>query len=142
MLEMLRCAGRKRLLRVVYAHAILGVYELRRTEMLRDVFIWAYERSASRYAAVRQSLGEPDPFRLRYRTALRDIVGEVVRGHMNKKQASAHITGWTKEHVEQADRERFREIAESELLGLHEGNFARYQIKPSEFVAWQEAWNK
>ncbi len=125
-----------------YAHAILGVYELRRTEMLRDVFIWAYERSAARYAAVRQSLGEPDPFRLRHRTALRDIVGEVVRGHMNKKQASAHIAGWTKEHVEQADRERFREIAESELLGLHEGNFARYQIKPSEFVAWQEAWNK
>jgi hypothetical protein len=54
----------------------------------------------------------------------------------------AHITGWTKEHVVQADRERFREIAESELLGLHEGNFARYQIRPSEFAAWQEAWNK
>jgi len=27
-----------------YLHAILGVYELRRAEMLRDVFIWAYER--------------------------------------------------------------------------------------------------
>ncbi len=37
--------------------------------LLRDVFIWAYERSAARYAAVRQSLGESDPFRMRHRTA-------------------------------------------------------------------------
>ncbi|MGD9881270.1 MAG: hypothetical protein AB7U95_14175 [Reyranella sp.] len=41
-----------------YTHAMLGVYELKRTEMLRDLFIWAYQRSAARYAAVRQSLGE------------------------------------------------------------------------------------
>jgi Fic family protein len=53
--------------RATYADAVLGVYELNRTELLKDVFIWAYERSAARYAAVRQSLGEPDPFRLRHR---------------------------------------------------------------------------
>jgi Fic/DOC family len=47
--------------RSLYAHATLGVYELNRIELLRDVFIWSYERSAERYAAVRQSLGEPDP---------------------------------------------------------------------------------
>ena len=47
--------------RAVYMDAILGVYELNKVDLLRDVFIWAYERSAARYAAVRQSLGEPDP---------------------------------------------------------------------------------
>jgi len=31
-------------------------------------------------------------------------------------------------------------MAESELLSLHEGNFARYQIRPSEFSGWQEVW--
>jgi len=35
----------------LYAHAMLGVYELNRIELLRDLFIWAYERSAARYAA-------------------------------------------------------------------------------------------
>ncbi len=59
--------------RNVYTDAILGVYELNRIELLRDVFIWAYERSAARYAAVRQSLGEPDPFRLKYRDPLREV---------------------------------------------------------------------
>jgi hypothetical protein len=127
--------------REVYTDAMLGIYELNKTDLLRDVFIWAYERSAARYAAVRQSLGEPDPFRMRHRAALRDVVGAVVRGRMDKKQAAAHVGAWTQEHIGQEERERFREIAESELLALHEGNFARYQIRPSEFAAWREAWN-
>src|SRR6202162_1910997 len=33
-----------------YTDALLGVYELNRVALLRDVFIWAYERSAARYA--------------------------------------------------------------------------------------------
>jgi hypothetical protein len=56
--------------------AVLGVYELNRVELLRDVFLWAQEHSAARYAAIRQSLGEPDPFRLRYREPLRAVVAE------------------------------------------------------------------
>ena len=45
-----------------YLGAIIGVYELNRVEYLRDIFAWAYRRSSLRYAAVRQSLGDPDPF--------------------------------------------------------------------------------
>jgi hypothetical protein len=128
--------------RETYTEAILGVYELNRTELLRDVFIWAYERSAARYAAVRQSLGEPDPFRLRHRAALREAVGAVVRGRMSQRQATAHLSAWTLEHIDPKERERFRETAERELLSLHEGNFARYQVRPSEFAAWQEVWDR
>ena len=126
--------------RDTYTEAMLGVYELNRIELLRDVFVWAYKRSAARYAAVRQSLGEPDPFRMRHRMALRTVVGAVVRGRMDKKQGTAHVSAWTREHIEQQERERFREVAERELLSLHEGNFARYQIRPSEFAAWHETW--
>jgi hypothetical protein len=128
--------------RDAYTDAVLGVYELNRIELLRDVFIWAYERSAARYAAVRQSLGEPDPFRLRHRAALREVVGDVIRGRMGKRQATGYVSGWTQDRIAPDERGRFQEIAESELLGLHEGNFARYQIRPSEFAEWQEAWNK
>jgi hypothetical protein len=38
--------------------------------------------------------------------------------------------------------EKFRDMAESELVSLHEGNFARYQIRPSEFETWQQAWGE
>jgi hypothetical protein len=127
--------------RALYLDAILGVYELNKVDLLRDVFIWAYERSAVRYAAVRQSVGEPDPFRFRHRAALRQIVGEVIRGRMGKKAAAAHIAAWVEKNgIPEDEREKFRNMAESELVGLHEGNFARYQIRPSEFAAWQESW--
>lgn len=46
----------------------------------------------------------------------------------------------TLEHVEEADRERFREVVERELLSLHEGNFVRYRVGPSEFASRQTIW--
>ena len=128
--------------RDLYTEAVLGLYEMTRMELLRDVFIWAYGRSADRYGAVRQSLGEPDPFRLQHRSALREVVGAVIRERMNKKRATAHVAAWTQEHIDQPQRERFQEVAERELLSLHEGNFARYRVRPSEFEAWQEVWTR
>ena len=127
--------------RPVYTEAMLGVYELNRVDLLRDVFIWAYERSAARYAAVRQSLGEPDPFRLQHRLALGAIVGEVVRAPMDRKTAVGYIADWVQAKVDPDSRERFREMAESELLGLHEGNFARYRIRPAEYQDWRVVWS-
>ncbi len=127
--------------RDLYTEAILGVYELKRFELLRDVFVWACRRSAARYAAVRMSLGEPDPFKLTHRAAIRELVGDVVRRGMDKRAASAHIGAWAVEHVEDAERERFREVVERELLSLHEGNFSRYRIGPAEFSGWKTNWN-
>ena len=35
--------------RRTYTEAVLGIYELRQIDLLKDVFIWAYERSAARF---------------------------------------------------------------------------------------------
>jgi hypothetical protein len=126
--------------RDLYTESILGVYELNRVELLKDVFMWAYERSAARYVSVRQSLGEPDPFRLKYRDALRKIVATIIRGGMDRKAALSAILAFAKDNIDADDRDKFQEMAETGLLGLHEGNFARYQIKPSDFAAWQRIW--
>ena len=128
--------------RALYTEAVLGVYELNQVDLLKDVFMWAYARSAARYVAVRQSLGEPDPFRFKHSAALRQIVAEVIRGRIDRKSATAHVAAWAEANIAQDERERFREMAEAELLGLHEGNFARYQIRPREFEAWREGWDK
>jgi hypothetical protein len=128
--------------RSLYTDAVLGVYELNKGDLMKDVFMWAYERSAARYAAVRQSLGEPDPFRFKYSAVLRQIMGEVIRGTMDRKAAAAYITLWVEKNILEADREQLRDMAEAELLSLHEGNFARYQIRPSEFATWQKVWGK
>ena len=125
----------------LYTRATLGVYERNDITLLRDVFLWAYQRSAARYTAVRQSMGEPDPFRLRYREQLRDVVRDVVRGALSRQATRAHLVTTSREFIPTADQDQFAEVAETELLGLHEGNFARYLVRPSEFAAWQKIWN-
>lgn len=124
-----------------YTEGMLGVYELNKVDLIKDVFIWAYERSASSYAAVRQSIGDPDPFRLRLRTELRTIIGDVVREKLGRRAAAKKIAAWTQAHLSEADRAKFVEVVEGELIALHEGNFARYGIRPSEFEAWQKTWS-
>ena len=126
--------------RELYTQAMLGVYELNKVDLLKDVFIWAYERSAARYVAVRQSLGEPDAFRMRYRDALRDIVAEMVRARVRRGDLTRRVAAWAAARIEAQDRQRFVEVVEAEIIGLHEGNFARYQVRPGEFAAWREGW--
>jgi hypothetical protein len=126
--------------RQAYTEAVLGVYELTKIDLLKDVFIWAYERSAARYAAVRQSLGEPDPFRFRHRERLRELIADLVRARVSRTDAAARITAWAQKEIDPDDHRRFAELAETELISLHEGNFARYRIRPSEFAAWRQVW--
>jgi Fic family protein len=124
-----------------YTQATLGVYELNQMDLLKDMFIWAYERSAQQYAAVRQSLGEPDPFRFKHSATLKQVVSEIVRNRRNRTEATPYIASWADKNITGDEREQFRNMAEAEILSLHEGNFARYQIRPSEFAAWQALWN-
>jgi hypothetical protein len=123
----------------VYISAMLAVYELNRVELLRDVFVWAYQRSCARYSAVRQSVGEPDPFRMRYRIQIGETVAEVVRMTMNKVQAVAFIRSRAEQLAEQ-DRSRFVEVVETQLMTLHLGSIARFRLRPSEFEKWSEVW--
>lgn len=124
-----------------YIDGVLAVYELNRIELLRDVFIWAYERSSARYSAVRQSLGEPDTFRLRYRALVAEMVAAVVRGGMDKKAATALARQRAAEQVPPADQARFIEVVETEIMSLHEGNIARYRLRPAEYQSWQQGWH-
>jgi hypothetical protein len=124
----------------LYSKAILGVYELRRVELLREVFVWAYKRSCARYSAVRQSLGQPHPIRFRYRLAIFEITAIIVRGKLNKSAAVPCIVEYSKSHIAQSDQALFIEVVETELLHLHEGNFARYRISPLEYTAWKKVW--
>lgn len=126
----------------LYTQAILGVYELNRIELLRDVYLWAYQRSAERYAAAQHSIGEPDPFRLRHKETLRNAIGTFVRGQHGRKEALKFLEDWSVENLPLSERAEFIDVAETELLALHEGNFARYRIRPSEYEAWQKIWNR
>ncbi len=119
-----------------YVDGLAGVYELNRVDLLRDVFVWAYERSAQRYVAVRQSLGEPDKFRLRFREELIEVVGEIVRGGL--APTVEEVTRTIGERVPADYLDDFVRMTIKDLENLHEGNFARFRLRPSEYQAWRK----
>ncbi|MCL2716823.1 MAG: Fic family protein [Alphaproteobacteria bacterium] len=126
--------------RETYTEALLGVYELNQIDLLKQVFMFAYERSAPRYHAVRQSIGAPDPFRLRYTVELHEIVADLVRSGVTRNEAPGRIEAWSEEKISPEDRAHFNEVVETELLSLHDGNFHRYRLRPSEFANWRKLW--
>ncbi|HEY6327805.1 MAG TPA: Fic family protein [Blastocatellia bacterium] len=121
-----------------YVDGLLGVYELNKFELLRDVFVYAYERSAERYVAVRQPLGEPDQFRIRFRNELIVVVGAVVRGSI--APTAQEVTRLAEPLIPAEHLTDFVRVAVSELENLHNGNFGRFRLRPSEYHVWREAF--
>jgi hypothetical protein len=117
-----------------YSAATLGVYELTRVELLRDLYVWAYERSTQAYQAIQQDLAEPDPLRLAYR----DLIKQTVRQVVQQPQADPlKVIERALESVSQPDRADVHALLVQELQRLHEGVLARYGLRPSELVAWK-----
>jgi len=123
----------------LYTQGILAVYEQNEVALLRDVFLWAYERSATRYTVIRQSLGEPDPFKLKYRNDIRELIGRIIIDAVSLKDARKLITDRSF-RLPESDQPLFIEAVETEILALHEGNFARYRVSPKEFEKWKSVW--
>jgi DNA-binding transcriptional ArsR family regulator/fido (protein-threonine AMPylation protein) len=118
-----------------YVDGLLGVYELNRLELARDVFVWAYERSCQRYTVARDTLPQPDPLRLRTREQLTEVVNAIVRD--DRAPDEAVMRALAASIVERADLDDFVAMAIHELYGLHEGNLARYRLRPSELRRWR-----
>jgi len=118
-----------------YVEGTLGVYERNRVELLRDVFIWAYERSCQRYQIVRETVASPDPFRLRYREALASAVADIVRGM--KEPTERALRRLASGLVPKEDIDRFVAMVREDLARLHEGNLARYRLRLNEYRAWR-----
>lgn len=120
-----------------YVSGTLGVYELTRVELLRDVFVWAYERSCQRYVIVRDSVAEPDVFRMKYKPTLVHLIGGIVRDR--RQPTEQEIRARAAALVDPQDLNRIVELTAREFARLYEGNIARYRIRPSEFWAWFNA---
>ncbi len=122
--------------RQAYVDGMLGVYELNRVDLLRDVFVWAYERSCQQYVAVQQQLVPPDTFRLRYRKELAHALQEIVRAGLAPDAAT--VADVAPGSVAADDHERFVSLVLAEVASLHEGNVVRFGLRPLELKAWRE----
>ena len=113
-----------------YALAMMGVYESRNVSMAVDLFDWTYRRSQSKYKVVIESMGSPDPFRVKYRETLNEAVGMVVRDRKDMDEALA-ILGLPEE-----DALKFQQLLVRELAALENFNCARYRLGIKQTQAW------
>ncbi|OGZ62023.1 MAG: hypothetical protein A3H51_02375 [Candidatus Spechtbacteria bacterium RIFCSPLOWO2_02_FULL_38_8] len=120
-----------------YISSLLAVYELNKIEYLRDVFMWAYERSSQHYQLTYNTLGEPNLVALRYRTTLHELIKQVVSQNLQGKNILQFVENWAKERVETKHQKEFTLYVEREIAGLHEGNIAIYRISPEMFSKWR-----
>lgn len=120
-----------------YVEGTLAVYEFNDVALLRDVFVWAYERSCQQYRVVRDSVQQPDPVRLRYRNELSQVIAGVVTAGTQPDIPA--LAQWaSRVGVNEQEQERFAAIAFELLANLHEGATYRYGLRPSEFQRWIE----
>ena len=119
----------------LYVDALLGVYELNRVELLRDVYVAAYHRSCQQYATTRREMAQPDTFRLRYRNELAETIRAIVRGGLavNQQSIRQHLPA----SLPEADQPRFLALVQTEFTTLHAGNAIRFGLRPLEFADWQ-----
>lgn len=59
---------------------------------------------------------------------------------MNHSAAVEFIKRSANESVPLKAKARFIEVVETEIMSLHEGNFARYRLRYSEYIAWRSVW--
>lgn len=118
-----------------YSRAILGVYEMTRVELLRDLYVWAYERSTQEYLAIKQDLAEPDPLRLAWRELIKQTLRELVT--QPERDPLRHIQQSVAAHVPAPAQADVEALMVQELRRLHEGVLARYGLRPSEYAAWK-----
>jgi len=121
--------------RSAHAEGLLGVYELRRIELMRDVFAWAYERSCQQYRAVVESLGTPDPLRQTYRMEMREFVRATIRN--NERPDATALEHWARITARESEDvvPLFISMRE-ELENLRPELASRYDLRAPEVEAW------
>ncbi|MFM1884940.1 MAG: hypothetical protein RL026_97 [Pseudomonadota bacterium] len=118
-----------------FSRGILGVYEMTRVELLRDLYVWAYGRSVQEYQTLLRTLSEPDPLRLAWRAFIRATIRTVVLQPQGDDLAL--IRAEVEAQVPAALRQDVEGLVIEELRRIHEGVLARYGLTPAALRTWQ-----
>ncbi len=123
----------------LYRAGLNGVYELQKITLLKDLYIWSYERSASRYDILNEISHQPDRYILNYREIIKALMAKIIHHKCNRPEAGILIKEAAAD-LPLHERPAFTRSVENELFSLHEGNFVRYTRDASVFSEWKKNW--
>ena len=113
-----------------YALAMLAVYESLDVTLAVELFEWTYRRSTEKYQVLVQSMGGPDPMRVRYREQLGEAIRQIVFFGARLERAVTSLS------IPEADREVFQNMLKAELQHLEPYNCARYRLPIGKTQEW------
>lgn len=121
-----------------YVAAILALYEQNEIEPLVDLFAWAYRQSSRMYGAVKDSLGDIDPHRIKYREQRKLIMGRIVREKLHGAAALDEIRQFCETNAID-ETEKFIAMTVTELENLHDGMIWSIRVSAEQLKAWLNA---
>lgn len=118
-----------------YISALIAVYEKNDVSLLENLYVDAYISSGERYRITKSSLVPPHPLKIKYRNFIRQGIAQLIRGLKHRARDLDFKS------VDKADREALAKLIDIEIQGLHEGNFAKFEVRPSEFYKWAKKFH-
>jgi hypothetical protein len=86
---------------------------------------------------VRDSVSQPDPLRLRYRSEIADAIAAIVQSGVEPGDNNSILQQVRNRGVRDTEIEPVARIVVALLLDLHEGAVYRYGLRPSDFERWK-----
>lgn len=118
-----------------YIASLLCIYEKNDIAPMIDLFVWAYLRSCEQYGIVKQSLGEIDTYRIKYRQQRKTIMGEIIRKNLHGNEAVQAIEVYCHEqHI--TDVSKFVAMTLADLDILHLGAIIGLGITETQLQSW------
>ena len=124
----------------LYIQALLGVYELADVSLLKDVFLWAYRRSALHNKAIQESLPPPEPINLRYRALIQGSIKELVEAKTSQALVAPAIAWLLGKDIASNERNELANVIHEALNTLHEDNIDDFGISLEDFSQWKSTW--
>jgi predicted XRE-type DNA-binding protein len=84
-----------------------------------------------------------DLLKLKYRSVIQEIIRTIILEKTKGAQVVNKIKKLIKaKKIPQTDIAEIFKIIETEIICLHDGNIARFKIRPSEFQTWEKLQSK
>jgi hypothetical protein len=118
-----------------YFKALLYFYETNKLLPAIELFEWAYMRSCEQYSVVKESLGEIDSYRIRFRVARKDAMGLAIRNSYKGDRIKSFLFEYCNENQIESP-EKFVAMTSNDLKCLHVGAIVGLGITEALFKKW------
>lgn len=118
-----------------YIASLLCVYEKNDITPMIDLFVWAYLRSCEQYSIVKQSLGEIDTYRIKYRQQRKIIMGQIIQQNLHGNEILQAIEAYCHEQ-DITDVSKFVAMTLVDLDTLHLGAIIGLGVTETQFQNW------